>query len=284
MPQDTGIPVAGLSTALPHAVIRTQNISGTPRSELPDALNRRVEKIVEESQPMPREPLLRGHISETLAGPNHSAAESNAPDGRDSGLMVRPNSIFENPLFSDSNKIEIDSIAAEHEKHDVPEFRGDVTPSAPEAANPMIKPAFSHQNSFQAIDGATINWRSGVERIAGEIVRHVQINKREAILHLDPPELGRIKIDLHLNGDKLQAHIFTEAGEARSMIENHIQELRQALQANNLELVDVRVQGGWHGGAGDAMHGFLQQQQHQPAAQQEWRRPALGQSSRWRCC
>jgi flagellar hook-length control protein FliK len=133
----------------------------------------------------------------------------------------------------------------------------------------MVSPTVLHKVASAAAEVPANAWRPVVERVAGEMAGRIKLNKQDAIIQLDPPELGKIKIDLHVDGDKLQARIFTEGHESQSLIENHLQELRQALQANNLDLVDVRVQGGWHGATGDAMHSFPQQQQ-QPSPQQEW--------------
>jgi Flagellar hook-length control protein FliK len=90
--------------------------------------------------------------------------------------------------------------------------------------------------------------RSVVEQVAGEINGHIRIGKTQAVIQLDPPELGRLKIALHVDGKKLEARIITENHQSRALIESHLHELRQALGENRLELVDVRVDGvGWGG-------------------------------------
>lgn len=110
-------------------------------------------------------------------------------------------------------------------------------------------------------DPAPASWRSAVNRVAEEMASQVKLNKREAVIQLDPPELGRIKIDLRIEGDKLEARIVAEVHESRVLIENHLQELRQALRLQHLDLADVRVsQDGWSGGSGDPMLGSGQQQ------------------------
>jgi flagellar hook-length control protein FliK len=102
-------------------------------------------------------------------------------------------------------------------------------------------------------------WRPVIGRVATEIAAQLRISQNEAVIQLDPPDLGKIKIDLHVRGDKLQAHIIAEAQESHALIENHLQELRQALQVQSVDLIDVRVSHGDVTGGGDPMAGFRQQ-------------------------
>jgi flagellar hook-length control protein FliK len=102
-------------------------------------------------------------------------------------------------------------------------------------------------------------WRPVIDRVANEIAGHFRVNQHEAIIQLDPPDLGKIKIDLHVQGDKLQAHIIAEAHESHALLENHLQELRQALQAQSLDVVDMRVSHGGLGAGGDPSAGSRQQ-------------------------
>jgi hypothetical protein len=226
------------------------------------------DKLSEHSQPRSLKPVLHGQVSQLLGSPDDAEFSVNGSDGVDSELIMGPKFHFEDRAISDSAEAEMRSFAADPKERELPEIGRDPTQLPSGAGNPMTKATLPHEGTAAAPHAPTSTWRPTIERLTGEIVGHIQMNKREAILHLEPPELGQIKIDLQLKGDKLQAHIFTEAHEAQSLIEHHIQELRQALQANNLDLVDVRVQSGWHGATGDATHSFPQQQQS--AGQQEW--------------
>jgi len=103
-------------------------------------------------------------------------------------------------------------------------------------------------------------WRPVIEQVAGEINGRVHIGKTEAVIQLDPPELGKLKIDLHLEGDRLEARIFAETQESRRLIETHLPELRQALGENRLEHVDVRIESGsWGSARGDGHQGTQQE-------------------------
>lgn len=164
---------------------------------------------------------------------------------------------------------EFKSLISDKTLHEATETSCDVTQRSNETITLMARPTVPSASASAASDTPATAWRPVVERIAKEMVGRVKLNQQDAIIQLDPPELGKIKIDLHVDGDKLQARIFIEAHESQSLIEDHLQELRQALQANHLDLVDVRVQS-WHGASGDAMHGFPQQHQQQTSGRQEW--------------
>ncbi len=137
-------------------------------------------------------------------------------------------------------------------------------------AAPVPRPDIAAEKFGPAGDPAPASWRSTVNRVADELASHVRLNKREAVIQLDPPELGKIKIEMRLNGDKLEARIVAEVHESRALIESHLPELRQALRLQHLDLADVRVsQDGWSGGSGDPMQGFRQQQ---PDGEPQWAR------------
>jgi Flagellar hook-length control protein FliK len=91
-----------------------------------------------------------------------------------------------------------------------------------------------------------IPWHPVIERVADDIVNHARIGQRQAVLQLDPPELGKIKIDLRIEDGKLHAHITAEVRDSKLLIETHLPELRQALLAGQHDTVDLRVvQGDW---------------------------------------
>lgn len=106
-------------------------------------------------------------------------------------------------------------------------------------------------SDLRAAEPATPAWRPVVEHVARDMVEHLRVGKQEAVLQLDPPELGRIKIDLRLEDGKLHANIVTEGQESRGLIESHLGELQQALRSHQIEVVEMRVsQGQWNASGG----------------------------------
>lgn len=175
-----------------------------------------------------------------------------------------------NSVSAKTSNGQFNASSGDKAPHEAPEMSRGGAPSPNQAVMFMARPTVLHEAASAAADVPANAWRPVVERVAEEIAGRVKFNKHDAIIQLDPPELGKIRIDLHVDGDKLQARIFTQGHESQSLIENHLQELRQTLQANNLDLVEVHVRGGWHGASGDAMQGFQQQQQQQTGSQQKW--------------
>ena len=133
-----------------------------------------------------------------------------------------------------------------------------------------ILPSISMHNAESLKSGdlkSAPPWSPVINQVAGGIAANVRQSKHEAVITLDPPELGSLKINLSLDGGKVEVHIIAEAHESRNLIENHLPELRQALQLHRLDLVDVRVDSGsWNATTGDLTHGF----QQEPHGRQEW--------------
>ena len=104
-------------------------------------------------------------------------------------------------------------------------------------------------------------WRPLVDRLAGDISAHLRMGKSEAVLQLEPPELGKIKIDLSMEDGRLHARIVAEGHDSKALIEAHLPELRQALLAGKIDVAEVRISQGSWSSAGDLGQG-LQEQQH----------------------
>jgi flagellar hook-length control protein FliK len=149
-------------------------------------------------------------------------------------------------------------LAGEHKHAEPVEIKGEPSFRLNDTAVSMLNTTGSESLADKQTVGAR-EWRPVIGRVATEIAAQLRIGQNEAVIQLDPPDLGKIKIDLHVRGDKLQAHIIAEAQESHALIENHLQELRQALQAQSVDLVDVRVSHGGVTGGGDPMAGFRQQ-------------------------
>ena len=132
--------------------------------------------------------------------------------------------------------------------------------SAPFSDSMVIVPFTNTLNGEgpRSRDGqSSVSWPPVIEQVASGIVANIRQRKHEAVIALDPPELGSLKINLSLDGSKVQIRIIAEAHESRNLIEHHLPELKQALQVHRLDLIDARVEGGnWNGATGDLMHSF----------------------------
>jgi flagellar hook-length control protein FliK len=130
----------------------------------------------------------------------------------------------------------------------------------------IITPNESHQIQVPqqpADDVSSQTWRPLIDRLAADMVGHLRVGKQEAVLQLDPPELGKVQVSLRIEEGKLHAHIVADANGAKDLIENHLPELHQALRAGQFEVVEVRVsQGSGHAASQDFARNQQQSHQH----------------------
>ncbi len=68
--------------------------------------------------------------------------------------------------------------------------------------------------------------------------------QQEARIRLDPPELGKLGINLSLDGNELSVRFQTAVAPVREMIESRFEQLRASLSNQGLELVSVDVDSG----------------------------------------
>ena len=100
---------------------------------------------------------------------------------------------------------------------------------------------------------------SVLHQVVKELATNIQSKRHEALMTLDPPELGNLKISLSVDGDQVQVHILAETRESRELLEKHLPELKQALQIQQLNIVNVRVESGRLSEfTGDPRQGFQQ--------------------------
>jgi flagellar hook-length control protein FliK len=81
-----------------------------------------------------------------------------------------------------------------------------------------------------------------IER-AGSILKQVRValspNHREAMIHLRPPELGRISIRLNVEDGRASAVVRAESVEALDVLSRHLPELRASLEQQNLTADEI---------------------------------------------
>lgn len=80
------------------------------------------------------------------------------------------------------------------------------------------------------------------ERMVRSIRLHQGSHRSQASIELDPPELGRVRVEAQLTGQRLELQIHTETPEARQVLSERIAELRDALQQQGLTWGDVQWQ------------------------------------------
>jgi flagellar hook-length control protein FliK len=102
--------------------------------------------------------------------------------------------------------------------------------------------ALPSQPQGAASTGNVETWREVMNQVRNGIVTSVGQSNREAHIQLDPPELGKLAIQLVMEGEHICAHIVAESAEVGALIQSHLPELKQALQSHRLDLDTVRVE------------------------------------------
>jgi len=110
------------------------------------------------------------------------------------------------------------------------------------------------------------HWQIVLKQAADRIVTQVRQDSREARLQLDPPELGKLDIQLVVEGERMHAHIVAESADVGALIQTHLPELKHALQSRQLALESVRVD--VQGGGGDLTSSSQRFRQESPSSGQ----------------
>ncbi len=80
------------------------------------------------------------------------------------------------------------------------------------------------------------------EAILDQLRVRIQSGDREAIIHLRPDELGRVRLHVRVEGGAIHASIAAESAEALAVLEAHGPELRAWLARDGAESVELRFE------------------------------------------
>ena len=115
--------------------------------------------------------------------------------------------------------------------------------SALSPAQQLQQPVIPTPQSL-ALNGDMARWS---EAMGERLVMMASKGQQEAKIRLDPPELGRLGINLSLNGDELSVRFHTTVMPVRDIIESRFDQLRASLSDQGLNLVNVDVETGQQG-------------------------------------
>ena len=101
---------------------------------------------------------------------------------------------------------------------------------------------------------------------------HLARGSSRATLNLHPSELGRVSIQISMNGSKLAAVVVAETPEAVAMLDHQLPELRSTLSQNGIEAESLEVQLGFQNEGNDA-----QRSHSRDASHRDGRRSVLAQ-------
>ncbi|MEZ0328025.1 MAG: flagellar hook-length control protein FliK [Dissulfuribacterales bacterium] len=97
------------------------------------------------------------------------------------------------------------------------------------------------------------------ENIITKGMEEGQTLPRRVVLYLDPPELGRVRVNMVLDsGNKLSVNFVAEHASVRTVLEGHMEQLRGQLVQKGMEVSNLRVEAGGFADFASLDHGFQQ--------------------------
>lgn len=120
--------------------------------------------------------------------------------------------------------------------------------------------AEQHTESKLVLANNQKEWPQQLRTALGERLQlQVESKVQHATIRLDPPEMGKIDISLHMEGGKLQVHINASQGDVYRALQQSSAELRQTLIGQNTTAVEVQI----------SANSQQQQQRQQQQSQQQ---------------
>lgn len=117
----------------------------------------------------------------------------------------------------------------------------------------------SAQPEGKAAGEVDLRENGAIERLARVVRSQAGARNGKLVLHLDPPELGRVRVDVRLHEGALSVTLEAEREAGLQAVRDHLEELRQALGRQGLQVdrLDVELRapatrdGSDAGGSGD---------------------------------
>ena len=100
-----------------------------------------------------------------------------------------------------------------------------------------------HTREARSSGEASKTARSAFERLVRSIRLQTGTHRSFARLHLEPPELGRVSVDLQLVGNELRIEVRAERAEARKLLYERVTRLRAALEQHGIRIERFEVVG-----------------------------------------
>ena len=103
------------------------------------------------------------------------------------------------------------------------------------------------------------------EQVFSTIVRYARImvheGKSTATIRLEPPSLGRVRLEISTENARVTGKIVVEKAEVRDIVKHHLPELRESLAQNGLKVESFDVQVGHNGGTDNWAHRQMMENQ-----------------------
>lgn len=92
-------------------------------------------------------------------------------------------------------------------------------------------------------------WSPVVASVAHALRAAVGAGREEVVIQLEPPELGKLRIEIAVEKNRVEARLIPDSPEAAGLLESRLGELRLSLRSQNLETLGITVELAGGGGA-----------------------------------
>ena len=172
-------------------------------------------------------------VDQEQTGPQSDATQTRVLHGGDTQPLTSVSAPTTVELRSRTKSVDLQS------RPSLPETLAGLSASAQtqdSPASPSAAPIFSSQRLEELR-------HSILDRVATEMAARVRMSQGTAQIQLSPPELGSLTIDIQVDASgQVQARIIAEVAEVGDLLHNHVADLKQALQNQNLDLSSIQVE------------------------------------------
>lgn len=147
-----------------------------------------------------------------------------------------PLTITPEPATDSPNTVVMDAVKA-------------LSTALPATGQPMVAQTFSTTMDKQVVnlppvklDADEMKWTQQLHSALNDRLQlQVRNQVQHATIRLDPPEMGKVDISLHIENGRMQVHISASNGETYRALQQISNELRQSLTEQNFVQVNVQV-------------------------------------------
>jgi flagellar hook-length control protein FliK len=97
------------------------------------------------------------------------------------------------------------------------------------------------ETSAPASTNTPVNYSSVLKQVSEKINYSLNKGEPRVTIQLNPRALGQVNVDLSMKNNQLQAIIFADSVQAKNILESNINQLKIALEGNNIEIDKVSV-------------------------------------------
>ncbi|NLB62486.1 MAG: hypothetical protein GX801_00065 [Fibrobacter sp.] len=123
------------------------------------------------------------------------------------------------------------------------EFADEIRPLLnPEPQQLETKAAERHLELSTRLDmQARIDSFQVVQQISTKIAGLIDLKENKMTLRLDPPELGKVQMEIELKPGELKVQMMVENQEVKNLLESNVSQLRESLEKQQIQIDDLEV-------------------------------------------